>query len=448
MKNKTILIITIIILCSCNKYLDKKPDKKLVVPTTLQDIQSLLDHNDLMNRSGSLLGEASADNYYLKKETYNALASITDKELYIWGNNITQETSNEWSKLYNVIYNANVCLETVNKIKKTKKNKSKWENTKGSALFYRAYSLQQIVFTWSEAYDSLTAKKTLGIPLKLSSNFNKKSTRSTLYLSYKQIIDDLKKAIKLLPVKSTFPTRPSKAAAYGLLSRIYLSMGKYSAAAVNANFCIQISKRILDYNTIDLTKNYPIEPFNDEVIYYVAAQTPGTLVNSKAKIDSNLYASYTANDLRKALFFKINKDNTVSFRGSYKGSSGYFVGIALDEVYLTYAECLAREGNIEESMKTFGELIKKRYRHNSYTINTEIKKNNAIQLILEERRKELIFRDLRWMDIKRLNKNGSSISIERKIGQQLYKLKPNENKFALPIPREVISITGMKQNPR
>jgi hypothetical protein len=41
--------------------------------------------------------------------------------------------------------------------------------------------------------------------------------------------------------------------------------------------------------------------------------------------------------------------------------------------------------------------------------------DEASQLILQERRKELLFRGLRWIDIKRLNKEGAGIVLKRKV---------------------------------
>jgi len=57
-------------------------------------------------------------------------------------------------------------------------------------------------------------------------------------------------------------------------------------------------------------------------------------------------------------------------------------------------------------------------------------------------------RDLRWMDIKRLNKEGANISLRRTVNGITYSLQPNDNKFALPLPETIIRISGMTQNPR
>lgn len=231
----SIAIIVFLFASACNKYLDKKPDKQLVVPATLQDVQALFDQNNLMNESGSLTGEASADNYYLPQATYDALAAEQDKELYTWGRDIMARPPNAWSELYNVVYDANIGLETLDKIPRTAGNGQDWDNLKGSALFYRSYALQQVLFTWALAYDSLTADQDPGIPLRLNSDFNEPSVRSSVRESYRQLISDLKMAAGLLQPHPSFVTRPSKAAAYGLLARIFLSMRNYAEAGLYAD---------------------------------------------------------------------------------------------------------------------------------------------------------------------------------------------------------------------
>ena len=71
----------------------------------------------------------------------------------------------------------------------------------------------------------------------------------------------------------------------------------------------------------------------------------------------------------------------------------------------------------------------------------------TIDTIRKERRKELLFRGLRWIDIKRLNKEGAGINITRLVNGLVYTLEPGDPRFALPLPADVIGASGMPQNP-
>ena len=74
--------------------------------------------------------------------------------------------------------------------------------------------------------------------------------------------------------------------------------------------------------------------------------------------------------------------------------------------------------------------------------------SDALQKIQVERRKELVWRGLRWTDIKRYNKEGAGISLIRILNGTTYTLTPNSNLFVLPIPSDEIDISGIIQNPR
>ncbi|MGV6946452.1 RagB/SusD family nutrient uptake outer membrane protein, partial [Sphingobacterium kyonggiense] len=73
----------------------------------------------------------------------------------------------------------------------------------------------------------------------------------------------------------------------------------------------------------------------------------------------------------------------------------------------------------------------------------------VLRFILDERRKELIWRGLRWSDLRRLNKDSRfSKTITRNIDGKIYTLEPNSPKYVLPIPNSVILNNSMQQNPR
>jgi len=74
--------------------------------------------------------------------------------------------------------------------------------------------------------------------------------------------------------------------------------------------------------------------------------------------------------------------------------------------------------------------------------------DTALGTILNERRKELLFRGLRWSDVKRLNRDGAGIILSREINNQEFVLPPNDKRYAIALPEDVLEMTGMEQNPR
>jgi len=447
--NLNILCLSILFACfiSCKKYLEKKPDKALAVPTTIEDCQAILDYNYTINQyMNNGIGEGSADNYYLSYADWAALYFQSDKNIYVWGDEIFFDNppgSNDWSNLYSLPYRSNVVLEALKKIQANAQTQGSWNNVAGSAFFLRAWAFHVLAVDFAKAYDNTTANSDLGIPLRLNSDFNQVSVRASVQQSYSQIIADLKAAIPLLPANPSHVMRPSKIAAYALLSRVYLSMRDYVKAGLYADSSLQLNGSLLDYATLSGT----IPIFNQEVIFHA---TGGSNLLYYAKVDSTLIQSYSSDDLRKSIFFLDNGNGTYGWKSSYDGTNyDLFTGIATDEMYLTRAECYAKQGNTTLAMQDLNILMQKRWKNNGTWVPlTATDATDALNKIRTERRKEFAWRDLRWMDIKRLNKEGANITLKRILNGQTYTLPPNDNRFALPFPAAVIQISGMPQNPR
>lgn len=444
----SILIISTILI-SCNKFLEKKSDSSLVNPLTLNDLQGMLDDFQTMNSQTISFGEASADDYFILTTTFNSLP-LLQQQAYTWSVT-TNNFPNDWGAAYNAIYNANYCLEQVEEITQTVQNALQWRNVKGSALFFRAFNFLNLLWTYSKIYDDLNSQTDLGIVLRLNSDFNKPSLRANVKSSYEQIISDLKVANEFLPENQLFITRPSKVASYALLARTYLSMSKYDSAFKYADLSLQIKGNLLDYNS-DLivptsTRPFPTFESNEEIIFYTTmhngypVKAPGT-----ALIDTTLYDQFMDNDLRKSIFFR-NSGSHKRFKGSYASSpTTLFSGIGVDEVYLIRAECNARMGAVAEAVNDLNTLLEKRWVAGTFIPIVGSNMEEVLEIILIERRKQLLMRGTRWIDIKRLNKEGMGIIPIRKIEAEVYTLEPNESRYALPLPKDVIDITGMQQN--
>jgi tetratricopeptide (TPR) repeat protein len=446
------VIILLVMITGCKKYLDAKPNKALAVITSLRDIQALLDYYVVMNQGkdagGS--GEVSADDYYLlslPSQDFTTLAAGY-KNQYTWEKDhlFDELLIDDWTTVHQILKVANTVLDNIGNVEITANNANDWNNAKGQAFFYRAKSFLQVALQWAPAYDKTTAATDLGIPLRLTSDFNIPSVRSTVQETYDRIIADFKEAISLLPINQVKVTRPTKTATYAFLARTYLAMREYDSCFRYATLAFQLNNTLVDYNTIDsnvLKGLVPFQQFFPEVLFESSMFTPAPLVNSKAKIDSFLRQSYSANDWRKFAFINA----AFGFKGSYT-NTGLFGGIATDEVYLMRAECYARQGDATAAMKDLNDLLRKRWRTSTYVDQTASSPADALNKILVERRKELLMRGLRWMDLKRLNKDGANITLRRLMNGQSYTLPPNDLRYALAIPEDVILLTGMPQNPR
>lgn len=447
-----LLCISISLLCiislSCKKFLDKKSNSSLAIPNTIENLQGLMDDYRFMNMGTPSYGEASGDDYFLLLSDYRSMSG-NDQKVYAWIP-YDYNYSNDWSFNYRSVYNSNLCLERIETIPKDNLNKLNWNNIKGSGLFFRAFSFLNLSWAFAKSYDETTASTDLGIVLRLGSDFNVPSIRSSVKESYERIISDAKEAASLLPDNPAHVMRPSKAAAYGLLARAYLSMRKYDSSLKYADLSLQINSSLLNFNTDipNISSNNPFQKFNKETIFYTEM---GSLYSSVltfyAKIDTMLYSMYDMNDLRRAAFFR-PVSGYQQFKGNYAAHSYIqFSGLATDELYLIRSESYARNGMVIEAMNDLNTLMQTRWRNTvPFPTITATDAADALKKILSERRKELLMRGTRWSDIKRLNKEGANIILKRVISGEEFMLPPNDSKYALPLPKDIIDQTGIQQN--
>ena len=433
---------------SCGKLLNVKPARNLAVPSSLEDLQALLDDELLLNQRSPMAADMSADDYFLTDSNWEAL-SEPERRTYLWNKSelFVKGTQNDWVNIYYNVGVANTVLIYIDKVAGSEEERN---NIKGQALFHKANALLQATFIWTAAYDEQTADTDLGIPLE--ADFNKKTKRASLKQTYEQIIHDLEAAEKLLPVVPVHVIRSSKPAAYALLARTYLAMRAYKKMGAYAALSLQYKKTLKDYNTLDTNDSvqFPFAPkfSNDTEILFGSNIVHAPALNSAtAKIDPELYNSFSVHDLRKKILFKNNNNATFGFKGNYSGISNLFSGIATNETYLMRAEYFAREGFTDSAMADLNTLLEKRFARNTFKPLKANNRDEALAYILTERRKELMMRGLRWMDVKRLNKEGANIKLKRVVKGQIYELLPNDPRYALPIPEDVIERSGMEQNP-
>jgi len=458
---KTYLKLCAVFLCtccmlniSCKKFLDEKPDQRLTTPSTLSDLQGLMDNYNFLYTVGYGAGEASADDYYLETASFNSIAAETDRRQYTWEPSYLfppNTSTSEWYIDYRAIFYANTVLQNIKNLEKTNVNSQQWNDIAGQAYFYRGQFFLRAALVWALAFDEQTATSDLGIPLRLTDDFNIPSVRSNNLDTYTQILSDLKHAAEVLPVRSIHLARPTKQAAFGLLARTNLAMRRYKEAGLYADSCLQLYSNLLDYNTLNAADAYPIKQFNSEVIWWSRIFFPSTVTNTVARIDNDLYNSYASTDLRRQIFFITNANGTHGFKGFYEGAAAPFGGVATDEVLLTRAECYAREGETLKAMNDLNRLLKNRYINTTAKPYVNLTANTgaqALEIILKERRKQLLMRNLRWLDLKRLNKDGANITLQRVIDGKTYTLPPNDLRYALPIPEDVIALSGIPQNKR
>lgn len=456
--------ITLLVLAfgSCDKaeFLDKKPNTNLLVPKTLTDFQAMLDNSAMLYLGG--LGQLSSDEYVVSDIGYSSVPDVVQRNAYIWTKDLYGGTQGirDWNDLYKGVFYANAVLDGLEGSPES--DTAQGQYLKGWALFARAYAFYDLTRNFCKVYDATTANADLGIPLRLKSGIDYLEQRATLQETFNQILGDLSIAESLLP--SVRPAsnlnRPSKIAVYALLARVYLDMRNYPDAEANADRCLNLYSTLIDYTTVSKTSATPFSVTNNELIYnttYVSAfgEFIGAFTAATGRVAPNMISLYSANDLRLPIYFNKFPDNTYTKKRGYIGAGAYgFTGLATDEVYLVKAECLARRNEANLAMTWLNELASKRWDPSAtnpavpYAKITASNPSEALQKVLLERRKELVWRGLRWHDLKRLNKEGANITLSRTVNGTTHTLPPNDLRWVFPIPDDEIQLSGIEQNIR
>lgn len=439
----------IIFLTSCKEgYLEAKPDLSLVVPHTVKEFQALLDNTAIINSHTPFLAEVGAGDNDLQPNRHQTL-QVKERNAFIWAKDIYEnQIVEDWDWSYRRVFYANQALGGLEDMEDGQKNRADYKQAKGSAFFIRGWTFYQLAQQFCKPYIPASASSDLGIPLRTESNINIKTTRATVQQTYDQIISDAMNAARYLPATVTVKTRPSRQAAFALLSTTFLQMQDYTKAKLYADSCLAISAELTDYNTVKPAGAFSFKQFSPEVIFHSNTLYGIAFIESNFTLNKSLYDQYASNDLRKTLFYKDTK-GIITFVGSYTGAREFFSGYAIDEMYLILAECFARKSDKVQALHYLNMLLKTRWKTGSYTPLTAASDEDALKLVLAERRKELVFRGRRWSDLRRLNQDSRfAVTLTRTVGTNAYNLVPNSPLYVLPIPPNVINLTGIEQNLR
>lgn len=438
-----------LVLCaqiSCEKFLDVKPEENLNTISSAKKMWELLDNIGLFNTKFPNASEEVADNYSIIDADFQKQRQ-EHRRLYLWQKD--DETLHLWA--YKQVRTTNEVLAAHEKLRHKEPDQSDMNHIKGTALFFRAYYFFGIAMLFAPPYETGYLHQPTGIPLRTDISNLPTTGRPTLQETYDRITTDLLAAADLLPLQTSLKTRPCKAAAFGALARVYHSINNYGLAARYADSCLHYNNALLDYNTLNTGAAAPFDPSsNPEIIFHMTSA--GSPLLSLARTDTNLYRSYMDGDLRKQLFFKtLPNGNDHGFKGDYDGmgnSSSIFTGIVTDEIYLIRAECYARNNEPAAAIRMLNLLLIKRWEHGKFKPCSTEDSKEALAIILRERRKELLFRGSRWIDMRRL-RNDPELRIipERIIAGKSYKLLPESDAYTLQIPRSVIENSGVQQNP-
>lgn len=450
-------------LTGCNDYLDIKP-KGEKIPTTVSDYETLLNYESVQKVSDTYPAYLTDDVFLPDVAQGTATPGLNSVDqsilnLYLFKKDVFGEAQDDgfWFASYNRIYYYNTVIDNIMDAEGPSEQQK--HSIRAEALISRALEYLYLVNGYAKHYDVRTADTDPGVPLILDEDISKKDlVRASVKDVYAQIQSDLQAALPNLPAQPKGNAfRASKAAGYGVLAKMYLYMGNYAEALKAANEVLEINNSLLDLKKYAVVKaqssigrtNVLQDIDNPENIYIKFAPYVYGL-SSKVFGSDELISLFSEDDMRLQVYFTKNFRNIPTDKYVWAPYLRANLAVSSPEIYLIAAECEAREGSIERAIALINKLRDNRIKNNTDIVATD--RNDALQKVLEERRRELAMSGMvRYIDLKRLNQESQfAKTVTHVTGEGTFSLEPNSPLYVLPIPAKVMRFNknSMKQNER
>ena len=314
--------------------------------------------------------------------------------------------SDMWSIGYQLIYQANACLEGVES--STTLTNTLKSQLMAEAKFIRAFFYFNLVNLYGE------------VPLSISSNYNVNAImgRSSVDSVYDQIFNDLSSALKLFPTQITLgSSRPNYLSTEALLAKAYLYKSQWANAISASTEVINsglyqldtLNGIFLEGSTEAIWQLVPVlaDYSTDEGLFYLPSSNnvkPGYIISSF------LLNAFEQGDLRRINWLDSNIVNGTIYYYPYKYKLPYDLGnvpneaftiLRLSEQYLIRAEAEAQTDDISDAV---GDLNIIRVRAGLPDYSGGMDKISVLTAIYHERQVELFCEcGNRWFDLKRTN---------------------------------------------
>lgn len=495
------LLILILALTSCAKYLEQTPDSSFDVPIDSEAKIAELLTGAYPDASYFPFLELRSDN--VGERPYGEHYQLAEA-MYYWEDYDHEDLDtplNYWRACYRGIAQANKALELLKDYPKTASIKALY----GEAFLLRAYLHFMLVNIWAEPYRGEGSKDDMGIPYltKPEKHALVDYERASVWQVYEQIEEDLKLGISL--VNDAHYAKPkyhfNKRAAYAFASRFYLMKGQWQEVVDYANYVLGAVPSSLLRPWADYEQEYRFNRSQLGTRYSRASEPCNLLlatVESRWARDLKHQAYGTTLAVMREVynqrgFLGCTDYDKLSLVTSYVfdespapvregvytakfnelalfGSTGtrprelYNTNVLFttDEVLLNRMEALTMLARYDEATDDLLTLLQAKYHitppcgRSTYTNSSEglynqispyygvsRKQLGLLKIILDFRQKEFMHEGLRWFDLRRFY-----IAVKRSSRHERYRpLERDDYRKALQIPQEAIR-RGLKPNPR
>lgn len=481
------LILAISFFSSCDDYLDIAPKGETVLSKT-DDYLGLLEdmYGFPISSEWYISGEATSYNMTLIKNYTYPLVSVG----FFWDETFDRASymtdtgsSDMYSMCYKRIAKYNIIIQNIGD-----SDGSSEDKTMGlaQAKILRAYNYFYLINTFAKPYNPTTAETDNGIILRTDFNLEASVSQGTIAEAYKMIQQDIEDALPDLPHVSLNTFRPDKSFGYALKAKVHLFKREFDEALTASLDCIKEAETNGHHKLWDMNEEYQSALQSSLNMYTGMPESffeYGGMMYSMFRMMSqssyfvhpysdseNLLYQHGLNDMsphpmmvRKpiASLFDPKTDLRYTFNmgtmptrptaepGSISLNNMMnkwnCAGIKLSEVYLMAAECYARKGDVTNTMTYINNLRKNRIIAKYYSDLTAANKEEAFNIVRDERKRELLATSNGFFDMRRFCTEFNE-TLSRDYDGKTYYLKPTSTLLTFPFPVSAMQNSNLIQN--
>lgn len=446
---------------SCEEYTEITPKGALVIETP----QQFLELVSLPNRGYPINNfQYLSDDQWMREANVIGRTPNIDIINFTFDETIDRVSLFTASSFYNQAYTyINRWNTVISLVDNSKGDESIKQLAKAEAKIYRAYDHFLLVNTYAKAYDPQTAATDGGICIMDKFDLEAQPSKSTVAQVYDFIQKDIEDALPYLKEKPMDVYHPSLAFAYAFKAKVHLFKREIAAAQAAAEKSLSYNNQIFDmvaYNAKGGPTSVAVPAAdNIEVLSYMYMTGYNEMNFAQSYIISpELRTLFGTNDARFNLFFNststTNLDqgsNTAYWGVQYTRFFYPTVGMKTTEVYLMLAECYARDNKLNEAVGVLNTLRAKRILSGTVNLTVPATRKETMELVVNERRKELLLGFNRFFDLKRLNTEAEYAKtitrvfpiVNKTVPQKTYTLQPNSRLYIIPFP-----LSALTKNPK
>ena len=425
-----IVLLTAIVFTSCDKEkLNPVPETQFVEEQAFATPDRILQQVlgvYTQTKNGNFLGGRAIMYGDVRGSEWLNVTNNGVTALQIWNHSVVS-TDNQvegmWSVGYNAINRANIVLKGLDD-NPTIISTAQANIYRAEARFLRALDFFYITTFYGKKPYAADMGASLGVPLRLTANKgpgNESLVRSTQAQVFAQILADLTFAETNLPLTNgnaeNNVVRVHRNAAIALKTRIYLQMGDYPNVITEANKLVPLvapftaTSGIAHTLSASFTNLFrtPYQALESVLSFPMNNTNPPGVQNGLSLYQNNEFGlntgatgiladpNWKATDTRRTLVTSANR-----YQKFNDDLNNYVPILRWAEVLLNTAEALARQSTVVDT-RALAILNAVRQRSDATTTFAPLTKTDLINLILNERRIELLGEGHRMWDIQRQN---------------------------------------------